>query len=182
MDNGITFDYLRNLSGGMYSSKLYTQDLTTKSININTFDYIEDFSKSSHLEKAPLKTENLFRKKLASLYFIHKNDYKTGSYKAQGYKDFFLQRNSLLEQLSAFKMCIKVFGRTDVKVGQVINFKINELKQILGDELDSPKGSSEYFGGKYLITAIRHQILNGVHSMFMEIVSDSFIKNIVTKK
>jgi hypothetical protein len=182
IDNGVTFDYLRNLSGGMYSSKLYTQDLTTKRINTNTFDYIEDFNKSSHLEKEPLKTNTLFRKKLASLYFIHKNDYKTGSYNPQGYKDFFLQRNSLLEQLSAFKISIKVIGRTDVKVGQTINFKINELKQILGDEINTSDGASEYFGGKYLITAIRHQILSGHHSMYMEIVSDSFIKNIVTKK
>lgn len=182
IDNGVTFDYLRNLSGGMYSSKLYTQDLTTKRINTNTFDYIEDFNKSSHLEKEPLKTNTLFRKKLASLYFIHKNDYKTGSYNPQGYKDFFLQRNSLLEQLSAFKISIKVLGRTDVKVGQTINFKINELKQILGDEINTSDGASEYFGGKYLITAIRHQILSGHHSMYMEIVSDSFIKNIITKK
>lgn len=182
MDNGVTFDYLRNLSAGMYSSKLYTFDNTNKSIASNSFDYIDDFDKSSHLEKMPLKTNDLFRKKLANLYFIHKNNYLTGTYKTQGYKDSFLQRNSLLEQLSAFKISIKVHGRTDIKVGQTITFTVNELRQILGDEMDKPSASSEYFSGKYLITAIRHQIISGKHSMYMEIVSDSFVKNLITKK
>lgn len=180
MDNGVTFDYLRNLNAGMYASKLYTYDLTTKNINELSYDYIDDFGKSSHLEKEPLKTSTLFRKKLASLYFIHKNNYQTGTFKQQGYKDFFLQRNSLLEQLSAFKICIKVPGRTDIKVGQTITFKVNELRQILGDEIDTD-GESDYFSGKYLITAIRHQIITGKHSMHMEIISDSFIKPLITK-
>lgn len=180
MDNGVTFDYLRNLNAGMYSSKLYTFDLTTRNINTTTFDYIDDFGKSSHLEKEPLRTDSLFRKKLASLYFIHKNNYQTGTYKQQGYKDFFLQRNSLLEQLSAFKICIKVLGRTDIKVGSTITFTVPELRQILKDEIET-SGKSDYFTGKYLITAIKHQIVNGNHSMYMEIISDSFIKNLITK-
>jgi len=181
MDNGVTFDYLRNLSAGMYSSKLYTQDLTTKTIQTNSFDYIEDFDKSSHLEKEPLKTKELFRKRLASLYFIHKNNYQTGSYRVQGYKNFFLQRNSLMEQLSAFRISLQVMGRTDIKVGQTIKFTINELRQLLKDELGKSSASSEYFSGKYLITAIRHQILSGHHKMYMEIISDSFVKNLITK-
>lgn len=180
IDNGVTFDYLRNLNAGMYASKLYTYDLTSRSIESTTFDYIDDYDKSSHLEKEPLKTDNLFRRKLASLYFIHKNDYMAGTYNQQGYKNFFLQRNSLLEQLSAFKMCIKVPGRTDIKVGHTITFTINEMRQILKDEI-ATSGKSDYFSGKYLITAIRHQILSGKHSMYLEIVSDSFMKTLITK-
>jgi hypothetical protein len=180
MDNDVTFDYLRNLSGGMYSSKLYTFDLTTKNINSNTFDYIDDFSKSTHLEKEPLKTSDLMRKKLASLYFIEKNNYQTGALKVQGYKDFFLQRNSLLEQLSAFKITIKVQGRTDIKAGNIIKFTVSDLREILKDEIDT-KGISDYFSGRYLVTAIKHQVVNGHHSMSMEIVSDSFVKSLITK-
>ena len=180
MSNGVTFDYLRNVSGGMYSSKLYTMDMTTRNIETNTFDYIDDFSKSTHLEKEPLRTSGLMRKKLASLYFIEKNNYQTGSLKKQGYKDFFLQRNSLLEQLSAFKISIKVHGRTDIKAGNIITFTVPDLRQILGDEIETT-GKSDYFSGRYLITAIRHQIVNGVHSMEMEIVSDSFVKSLITK-
>jgi len=178
VENGMTFDYLRNLSAGMYASKLYTYDLTTKSIKDVSYDYLEEFDKSAHLEKEPLHTNDLFRKRLSSLYFIHSNSYQTGSFKNQGYRETFLQRNSLLQQLSAFKMCIKVHGRTDIKVGQVITFTTIELRQILADELETT-GKSDYFSGKYLITAIRHQIIAGRHTMNLEIVSDSFIKKLI---
>jgi hypothetical protein len=178
IETGVTFDYLRNLNAGMLSSRLSTIDLTTKNINTTTFDYIDDFDKSTHLEKYPLKTNTLLRRKIASLYFLEKNNYQTGNFKKQGYKDFFLQRNSLLEQLSAFKIAIKVHGRTDVKVGQVVKFMMLEMRQILADEVDS-SGISDYYGGKYLVTAIKHQIISGRHTMLLEIVSDSFIKPLV---
>lgn len=173
-----TFDYLRNLNSGMLSSRLSTIDLTTKNINTTTFDYIEDFSKSTHLEKYPLKTNTILRRKIASLYFLEKNNYQTGNFQKQGYKDFFLQRNSLLEQLSAFKLTIKVPGRTDMKAGMVVDFRMPEMRQLLLDEIDT-SGMSDYYGGKYLITAIKHQIISGRHSMLMEIVSDSFVKPLI---
>jgi hypothetical protein len=178
IETGVTFDYLRNLNAGMLSSKLSTIDLTTKNINSNTFDYIDDFDKSTHLENYPLKTNSLLRRKVASLYFLEKNNYQTGSFQKQGYKDFFLQRNSLLEQLTAFKIAIKVYGRTDIKVGQVVKFTMPEMRQILADEIDTT-GISDYYGGKYLVTAIKHQIISGHHTMLLEIVSDSFIKPLV---
>ena len=173
-----TFDYLRNLNAGMYSSRLVTYDMTTRTINSNTFDYIQNFKESSHLEDNPLKTDTLLRKKIASLYFIEKNNYQSGNLIKQGYSDFFLQRNSLLEQLSAFKISIKVPGRTDMKVGMVVNFTMSGMRQILKDEI-ATASASDYYSGRYLITAIRHQIINGAHSMLMEIVSDSFIKPLV---
>jgi hypothetical protein len=180
MDTAVTFDYLRNLNAGMYSSKLYTMDMTTKNINVSTFDYVDDFSKSNHLEKFPLRGPDLLRKKIASLYFIHKNNYQNDAFRQQGYSKFFLQRNSLLEQLSAFKISIRVHGRTDIKAGSIITFTIPEMREILGSDIDT-YAKSDYFSGRYLVTAIRHQIISGVHSMTMEIVSDSFVKQFITK-
>lgn len=176
VENEVTFDYLRNVAAGMYASKLYTYDMTSKTIFGNTFDYIDDFGKSTHLGDIPRKSENLPRKRLASLHFIPKNNYRTSEFKPQGYEEFFLQRNSLLEQMSAFKQVIKVPGRTDIKVGNVIKFTTLEIRKILAEELDTDAAISEYFSGKYLITAIRHQIVNGDHFMYMEIVSDAFSK------
>jgi hypothetical protein len=178
LDTGVTFDYLRNLNAGMYASKLYTIDSTTKNINTTTFDYIDDFSKAHHLDKYPLRSDSLLRKKVSSLYFLHKNNYQHTQFKQQGYDKFFLQRNSLLEQLNSFKMSIKVHGRTDIKAGNIITFTIPEMRQLLGNEVDSSAKSS-YFSGRYLVTAIRHQIISGTHTMQMEIVSDSFVKQLL---
>lgn len=180
IENSVTFDYLRDVSSGMYSSRLYTYDMTTKTIKTNSFDYIENFGDSVHLEDFPLKTDDLIRRQASSTHFIEKNNYQTGSFKSQGYEDYFLEKNSLIEQLRAFKIVIKVHGRTDIKAGNVIYFKMNELRQILGDEIDT-SGDSDYYSGMYLITAIRHQIISGKHKMFMEIISDSFVKQLIVR-
>lgn len=181
MDTDTTFDYLRNLQSGMLSGKLYTFDMTTRSAAGSTFDYLTDFDKSSHLEKYPLKTSDMIKKKVASLYFIEKNNFQSGKYVPVQYRDFFLQRNSLMEQLSAFKICIQVNGRTDIKAGDTINYRMNDFREILPQEMNQTSAVSDYYSGKYLVTAIRHQILSGVHSMYMEIISDSFIKPLIVK-
>lgn len=177
VDPGIAFDYLKNITSGMLAARLHTLDLTTKNINSSGFDYLDDFNKFNHLDKYPLRTEDVTRKKASNVFFIEKNNYISGSYWQQGYKDFFLQRNSLLEQLSGAKLNIKVPGRTDIKVGHTIHLTIPKNKQIAGEDIDKP---SDYYTGKYLITAIRHQFLNSKHTMEMEIVSDSFSKPIKT--
>lgn len=180
INTDVTFDYLRSLKSGMYSSKLYTFDMTTKNINSNSYDYLDNFNDSNHLNKYPIQSDLLLRKRLASLYFIEKNNYQTGHFKPQGYKDFFLQRNALIAELSAFKLNIKVPGRTDIKVGQVIKFTIPQMRQLLIKELGDKSGMSDYFSGRYLITAIKHQIVNGKHDMTMEIVSESFVKKLLS--
>lgn len=182
IDTNTTFDYLRNLSGGMLASKLTTFDLTTKNINISTFDYIDDFDKAHHAEKYPMRTDTLARRKLANQYFIEKNNYQTGTFHQQGYNKFFLQRNSLLEQLNAFKINIKVHGRTDMKVGQTVKFTMPQFKQLTAGEVIGGEIVSDYYSGKYLITAIRHQFIKGGHTQHMEIVSDSFIKPLIGTK
>lgn len=180
IDTAVSFDYLRNLSAGMYASKLYTMDLTTKNINTNTYDYVRDWKKTKHLNEHPMKTGKLARRNLANIFFMEKNNYLHGASKVdQGYKNFFLQRNALLEQLASFKISIKVHGRTDIKVGNTIKLVIPELRAILKDEIDSPAAQSGYYSGKYLVTAIRHQIINNKHTMYMEIVSDSFVQKVM---
>ena len=176
IDTDVVFDYMRNTSAGMYGSTLYTYDITTKTIAKTTYDYFNSFDKSTHLEPYPLRTPELARKSIASVHHIAKNNYRTGSNKPLRYGDFFLQRNSLIEQITAFKFNIRVFGRTDIKVGDVVSFTISDKRQITKSDIEEAK--SDYFSGRYLIAAIRHQISYGKHFMNMEIVSDSFIKEL----
>lgn len=178
MDTAVTFDYMQNVSSGMFASTLYTFDTVTRKMVKTTFDYLDDFEKTKHLDKYPLFTKDLLRKKTASVHHVIKNNYIQGNSEEVNYSDFYLQRHSLIRQMSAFKMSIKVFGRTDIKVGDVIDFKMLDSKEILKDKIESPDSESSYYSGRYLITAIRHQIIAGVHSMNMEIVSDSVVKEL----
>lgn len=176
IDTHVTFDYLRNLGSGMYASRIATFDVTSKTVDVTNFDYLDDFNKSQHLEKFPLVTDTLARRKLASLYFLEKNSYLTGKFEKQNQKDYFLQRNSLLAQLSAFKLNLVVSGRTDIKVGSTIKLTLPAFREIVKGEINTDEAISDYYSGKYIITAIKHQITSGQHTMMMEVVSDSFIK------
>lgn len=172
VDTNLVYDYLKNVSAGMYASKLYTFDMTTRAINANGFDYFRDFDTSNHLNKAPLKNQNIIIRRLSSLHFIHKNNFLHGMYDLQPYKNVFLQRNSLLEQLTAKRLILTVHGKTDLTVGDTINFKMNKLRETTANNVEQL--DSDYYSGKYLITAIRHQIQSGKHRMTVEIITDSF--------
>lgn len=180
IDTPVTYDYLRNVSAGMYASRLYTMDMTTKVISRKDYDYIADFDKSSHLNQYPIKSAKLPKKSLANVFHMEKNSYLFGSKQEQGYSKYFLERNSLIEQLSAFKIVLKVHGRTDIKAGHTIKFTMPKMRQMLKDELLGPDALSEYYSGKYLVTAIKHQIIGDQHTMHMEVVSDSFVKRLIS--
>jgi hypothetical protein len=176
IDTQVTFDYLRNISNGMYASRLTTFDVTSKAVNVTNFDYIDDFDKSGHLDQFPLTTDTLARRKVASLYFLEKNSYLHGKFEPQNQSKYFLQHNSLLAQLSAFKLNLTVPGRTDIKAGNTIKLKLPKYSELTKNEINSDDAESSYYTGKYLVTAIKHQFTAGQHSMLMEVISDSFIK------
>jgi hypothetical protein len=176
IDTQVTFDYLRNISNGMYASRLTTFDVTSKAVNVTNFDYIDDFDNSGHLDQFPLTTNTLARRKVASLYFLEKNSYLHGKFEPQNQSKYFLQHNSLLAQLSAFKLNLTVPGRTDIKAGNTIKLKLPKYSELTKNEINSDDAESSYYTGKYLVTAIKHQFTAGQHSMLMEVISDSFIK------
>lgn len=181
LETDVVYDYLKNLKSGMYAGKLYTYDLTTKDIRYNFYDYIEDFNDVEHAkeESYPIHTDTLFRKKAATQFFIEKNNYLNGSYNQQGYSNFFLQRNSLMQQILTSKLLIEVNGRTDIKVGNMIELEIPNNKDIDREELISGEITKNNMSGNYLILAIRHSIINGHHKMLMEVVQDSFLKSVL---
>lgn len=181
LDNNVVFDYFRNLAAGMYKSLLYTFDVTTKNIDRTDYNYIRDFDKNKHSETTPfpLKAKDLLSKKASSVNHVIKNNFTWGENLPVEYSKFFLQRNSLMEQVSAFKLGIKVLGRTDIKVGDMISLTTPEMREILKDDIETEDSKSKIFSGRYLITAIRHQIIGSKHTMNMEIVSDSFMKELV---
>lgn len=177
LSSDVMFDYMRRTVSGLYTGKLLTFDTNTRVIEGKDYDYLQSFSGTSHLDQYPITTDNLLRSKIASLYFLEKND--EANEFAQGYKNYFVQRNSLIEQLSAYKLGIEVYGNTDIKVGQTINFTINGFRQF--SESDKHEIPDDVYSGKYLVTAIRHRIRAGEHVMFMEIIKESFASKLQGK-
>lgn len=172
----VGFDYIRRLSSGMYAGRLATLDMTNKTVNLSHYDYIDNFSQAEHLQPNPLVDTKLIRNKIASLYFIEKNTKRFSESDDQKYDLWYLQNNSFMEQLNAFKFNIEVYGSTTIKAGDTIDFTINGFDQFTEGEKNEIV--DKFYSGKYLITAIRHRIRSNEHVMFLEIIKDSLAKQI----
>lgn len=179
LETDVGFDYLRNLSSGMYGSVLYTFDTTSKTMSRTLYDYLEDFGENKHIEKYPLHAADLVHKKQAVTKHLLKNNHLYGSNHPISYSSFYQRRLSLIAQLAAFRFTIGVPGRTDIRVGDVIDFEMIAKKEITNNEINDPQQmKSRDFSGRCLITAIRHSITQGVHKMTMEISSESFAEKV----
>ncbi len=179
IETDVGFDYLRSLASGMYGSVLYTFDTTSKTMSRTIYDYLKDFDENYHAEKYPLNASDLIFKKQASMHHLLKNNHLHGDNQPITYSEFYQRRNSLLAQIQAFKFNINVFGRTDIRVGDIVHFEMIAKKEITGSEIDDPtKMLARDFAGRCIVTAIRHSITQGVHKMKMEIASESFAEKV----
>ena len=86
---------------------------------------------------------------------------------------FGLNRRIILERLNTTRALIKVHGRLDYSIGQMVNLTIPSATQTDEDEnLDT------LASGKYLIGSIRHSMTQGVHEATLELLKDSYIADI----
>jgi hypothetical protein len=76
-------------------------------------------------------------------------------------------------ELSGMKIEVEVPGRTDIEVGLLVNFlypkNIDKNSQDLLEDVLDP-----YMSGLYMITAIRHEFVLNKHIMYLELVKDSY--------
>ena len=79
-----------------------------------------------------------------------------------------------MKQFEAFKLQIKVAGRTDYTVGMKVSVDLPSLEP--ANESDSADVvKDKMFSGNYLIAAINHNIQPDRHECYMELVKDSLI-------
>jgi len=172
VSQSVSYDYLKSLNSGMYAGKMYTFDITNRQIKRNTFDYIDDAGK--RLNDNPLMRHDFTRSPDSNINYVHKNDYLFG--KKIPVKYDVLKRASSIAQLNSFKLTIRVHGRTDMKIGTTIKLKATDFRNISESEINDNSAISDYYSGKYLVTAIRHVFSTGnVHEAYIEIVKDSFL-------
>lgn len=172
----IGFDYMRRIQAGMYSSRLATYDMLAKNISFTKYDYLEDFNKDQHLDAYPMVNKKLIRRKIANLYFIEKNSRRYSDFDDQKYTSWFLQNQSFMEQLNAYKFIVEVPGSTLIKAGDVVKFTIPKFDEFAAGE--AAEITDSYYTGKYLVTAVRHTINADQHKMYLEIIKDSFAREI----
>lgn len=164
-------DYIDNISNGSLSHKVYGVDLLRKNFSTKTYRIDRDFAKSSHLDKFPIispeaviSDHGLFQMRTTSPQLFDGIADKAD--------DLLVKRISLLGQLDLFKLDIVVPGRTDIEVGMVVDFELNQFRET-DDEEKLEKKIDPYYSGRYLITAIQHRLTQTRHLMTMQIVKES---------
>jgi hypothetical protein len=176
-------DKIKQQNLGMLASAIMTHDMTTKTWSTSQFKYDKSFmNDAAHLEKNPLIP--IQKVDYTDSVESHTRFYPNSSYSmaeiAQVHdpEETILLRQSLLNQINSINLIVSCYGDTNVRVGQVINFRTisneNTKKQ---DNYED-----DYLKGRYLVTTIKHLVTDREHIMTMTLSRDSFAEPITDYK
>lgn len=173
-------DKLRETKLGVYGSSMLVHEVVTKSYYTTNYSYRDSFADTAHLNKGRMITydntvqDNVF----AHIKYYDKSHYMFNGVDDTNYIDRALNRQSLLNQMNALTMTIDVYGDTTLRIGMPINLEFFSQEYTKGkdDYLDP------YLSGKYLVTAIMHNVVEGVHTMRVTISRDTYGDHLPDKK
>jgi hypothetical protein len=172
-----TFNYMDRVTSGMYASRMIHYDIVTKKYTDKNFSAISKVGNQTHLNEFPLVTETVPVKPNSLIINEHKY---YGNFNAFGdvtNTKTVQERISLIEQMNAFKLEIIVFGRMDYSIGQTVNLRVFKNSQLTPED-DPEEYLDKIYSGKYLISAIAHTIDREKHECSMELVKESFIREL----
>lgn len=166
------YDYVERARGGMFGSRLFTYDITTKRYNNVNYDMIESFESYNHLNKYPLASnKSIYRHNS----FIMSMSKYTGNFNEYGdvtNAGVVQNRVSSFAQIDANKVEIVVPGRLDYTVGLRIELKLYKVEPATKEDTEN---QDEMFSGAYIIAAVNHYINRNIHECTMEIVKESLL-------
>lgn len=170
------FNLLNRLRSGMVTSLMYSPDITTKRLNVKTFDIFKDFNEVKHLNQFPL-INNKIPSYYTSKLLVEPRAYDNFTNVPDATNAAFIQKRiGEILQGSDFKININVPGRTDYTVGQVVRITTFQIEPI--NKKESNKDQLDMiFSGKYLVSAINHFITRKTHECSMELIKDSYISS-----
>ena len=172
-----SYDYMDRLSSGMYTSKLISYDSTKKTYTVKNFDIRNKFSKQTHLNENPLYTNKAISRSNAKHILFPRAFETFTSFGDTTNARVLQERLSFLKMAEAQKVVISVPGRCDYTVGQTVDLTLYKKQPMQKrDRLDDLV--DQVNSGKYLVSAINHQISTGGHTCYIELIKDSMKKKV----
>jgi len=155
------FDVQDDMKAAGISSRLVTHDLTTKTVTFRDFNYIKDFDGTNHLEanrKFAVKSK-YFDISNGRTFFLPKQTQNYGELydKNYNFEDYFLKSKSSRQMWNNNALLITAAGDSTLRLGMVVSV---ELPSNEPNRKNDPEWLDKYSSGKYVITALRHSILN----------------------
>lgn len=173
------FDYIERIRSGMYGSKMYTYDITSKKLSSKNFDMLANFAKKPHLNKFPVASSKVVYRYGSRMMNETKYYNNFSNFGNPTNADSVQERISLLKQAESTKIEIVVPGRMDYTVGKTVSIKLHKMQPISKNDSDT---LDNVFSGNYLISAINHFITSQKHECTMELIKDSLLLNLDGKK
>lgn len=168
------FDYMKRIETGMYKSRLITHELVTKTYNVQTLNYEDEFKKHNHLNPFALNTKGLPAKSFGFMAVEPRALETYTNFKTDQMKSWYLKGIMQMSELNAFTMNLTVPGRSDLTVGHVINVYIYRNTPIKANDTEE-KILDKTFSGRYLIVSLCHELNREKHNIHMTVVKDSLI-------
>lgn len=173
------FDYIDRITSGMYGSRLYTHDITSKKVTSKNFDMLANFKTKTHLNTYPAASSKVVYRYGAKVITEPKYYNNFSNFGNATNTEFIQERLSLMKQAESTKIEIVVPGRMDYTVGRTVSVKLNKIQPIAKNDRDT---LDNVFSGNYLISAINHFITREKHECTLELIKDSLLINLDGKK
>lgn len=174
------YDYIDRLQHGYYGGKIYHYDIQNKVLNVKNLIAKDDIKKNKLNPYINMGQGQQFLPEANLAFTPEANQYTTVIHKelfngSPGVSiDHDLRRMALLKQVQGTTINVQVYGKLDYSVGRVVEFT---------SYMDAPtdKGATDtevidpILTGRYLITAISHEITTSGHLCTLELSKDSNI-------
>lgn len=172
-----SYDYIDRLRSGMLSSKLISYDSTKKTYTVKNYSATKRFDTQNHLNKYPVfSSKSVARSNAQHILFPRAFETFT-SFGDTTNARILQERISFMKMAESHKIQIKVPGRCDYTVGMIVDVNLIQNKPIKKtdrqDEIVDRVNS-----GKYLISAIYHDIKSSGHDCWLELIKDSMMKEL----
>jgi hypothetical protein len=170
------FDFITSQLHGMIGSEMYVVDSLSNGYRKITFDYLEEFKKSKHLNESPISVRttsfgHTFNSPGITRIAHDSSRAFTGLDTANKYEEWVLPRISFMQQLNGQRLQIEVAGNGVVEVGDVVTIFI---PLVASSETLEPR-PDPILSGNYIITAIHHVMGLTTHEMIVELCKESTI-------
>lgn len=185
MSVGNLYNYIERARSGMYGSTLYYFDVETKKLYQSTKDGYRDFA-GGRLRLNPYlpvpegeistgkgrEQSGPFTPASSMMFEINQRSNYNGSPVAP--IELNQRRATILGQSLFNKISIQVFGRFDYTVGKVVDVIIYSDKTTYKND-ETEDALDKVLSGRYLITAINHEITPLSHMCHIELAKDSYL-------
>lgn len=174
-----SFDNVYKMTKGAFASTLHSYDVVSKEYKVDKYQYRDKFKSEDHLNKFPLtpkQMEEYFNPKASIITDFRQyglfNEYGDVS----NYR-IMQERIATLIQAEGISIRIVVPGRTDYTVGQKVEVEIMKPEPTSADD-EKEDQRDNTFSGNYIIAAINHNINRERHECSIELIKDSWLKNV----